>query len=125
MKTAALVLVNLIRLLFVALLALGFQFWSGQSSSLVPLHMRLGEVLVTLLWILAVISVSAGVCKAMVLGVAFYGVVVVAFGMRMAGLVAGSNANLFGVLHLLVGLGAVGLAEMLGGRIKRGTAVRS
>jgi hypothetical protein len=126
MKIAVLVLQNLIRLLFVALLVLGVQFWTGQASSqLVPLHMRLGEVMITLLWIMAGMSLRFGASAGLVLGTFAYGVVVVGLGMKMADLVLGGSGNLFGVLHLIVGIGAVGLAEMLGARMKRAAAVRS
>jgi hypothetical protein len=98
MKIAAVVLQNAVRVLGLSLIALGIMFWSGRSLGLVVIHMRIGEVLVGLLWVLA------------------------AFAMRMGSLLPGGAHEIIRVLHLLVGLGAIGFAESLGARIKRGLA---
>ena len=102
------------------LLVLGFMFWSGRSLELVPVHMRLGEILVSLLWILAAMGLRAGVKPGLVLGAMLYGVVVVAFGMRMGTLLPGRAHEVIRVLHFLIGLGAIGLAESIGVRMRRG-----
>ena len=57
MKTAAIVVQNAVRVLGLALIVLGFLFWSRTAFSLIPLHMRLGETLVALLWILAILGI--------------------------------------------------------------------
>jgi hypothetical protein len=49
-----------------------------------------------------------------------YGVVVVAFGMRMGTLLPGRAHEVIRVLHFLIGLGAIGLAESIGVRMRRG-----
>ena len=56
MKIATLVIQNAVRLLGVVMIVLGLLFWSGRSFELVPVHMRLGEILVGLLWILAAMA---------------------------------------------------------------------
>src|SRR5204862_463201 len=101
------------------LIALGIMFWSGRSFELVPIHMRIGEVLVGLLWVLAGIGMRAGVKPGLALGAIFYGVIVVAFGMRMGTFLPGGAHEIIRVLHLLLGLGAIGFAESLSARIKR------
>jgi len=116
------VIQNVVRVLGLILLALGFMFWSGRSFEYIPLHMRLGEILVSLLWIIAAMGMRAGVKPGMVLGAMFYGLIVVAFGMRMGGLMPGSAHEVIRVLHFLFGLGAIGLVEMIGAKIKRGGA---
>jgi len=122
MKTAALILVNAIRLLGVILIGLGLAFWSGNAYNLIPVHMRMGEILVGLLWVLAGISTRSGVKPMLALLAMFYGVFVVGFGMRMGGLLPGPAHELIRVLHLLFGLGAIGFAEAIGGRVKRAAA---
>lgn len=119
MKTAVLVLQNAIRLLGVILIALGIMFWTGHSLDLVGVHRRVGEVLVTLLWILAGIGMRAGVRPGFALGTIVYGFFVVLFAMRMGGFLAGGAHVVIQILHLLFGLGAMGLAESLAAKVKR------
>ncbi len=101
------------------MLVLGFMFWSGRSLEMVPVHMRLGEILVSLLWILAAMGLRAGVKPGLVLGAMLYGVIVVAFGLRMGTLLPGRAHEAIRILHFLIGLGAIGLAESIGVRIRR------
>ena len=122
MKTATVILVNIARVLGLILIGLGITFWSGHSFELIPVHMRIGEVLVGLLWILAGMSVRAGVKPALALGAMFYGAIVVAFAMRMGTFLPGGSHEVIRVTHLLLGLGALGFAESLAARIKRGLA---
>jgi len=122
MKIATTIVQNVVRLLALALIALGVQFWSGRSFALLPVHMRMGEVLIALLWILAGMGLRAGVRPGLALGTIVYGFFVVAFGMNMGSFLPGRAHEVIRVAHLLVGLGAVGLAESIGARIKRGVA---
>src|SRR5207249_7878458 len=73
MKIAAMVILNAVRVLGLILLVLGFMFWSGRSYELVPVHMRIGEVLIGLLWILAAMGLRSGLSPGLVLGAMFYG----------------------------------------------------
>ena len=85
MKKGAKILQMIIRLLGLVMIVLGVMFWMGNSLSLIPLHMRLGEVLVTCLWILTGMSTRMGVRPPLALGVMLYGAFVVGFGMRKIG----------------------------------------
>jgi hypothetical protein len=122
MRIAALIIQNVVRLLGVILLVLGFLFWSGRSLELIPVHRNIGEVLIALLWILAGVGLRRGVPPALVLGGMFYGVIVLAFAFQMQGLLPGGAHEIIRVVHLLFGLGAIGLVEMIGARIKRAAA---
>jgi hypothetical protein len=119
MRVAAVVIQNAVRVLGLILLLLGFLFWSGHSLRFVPVHMRIGEVLIGLLWILAGIGLRKGVPPGLVLGGMFYGVIVLAFAFRMGSFLPGEAHEIIRVMHLLLGLGAIGMVEMIGGRIKR------
>ena len=119
MRMAALVIQNAVRLLGLILLVLGFRFWTGHSLRFVPVHRNIGEVVVALLWILSGIGLRRGVPPALVLGGMFYGVIVLAFAFRMQMLLPGDAHEVIRVIHLLLGLGAIGMVEMIGGRIKR------
>ena len=122
MKIATMVIQNAVRVLGLILLVLGFMFWSGHSFDLIPVHMRLGEILVGLLWIIAVMGLRAGVKPGLVLGAIFYGLIVVGFAMRMGSLLPGGAHEVIRVVHFLFGLGAIGMVEMIGAKIKRGIA---
>ena len=119
MRVAALVIQNAVRLLGLILLVLGFRFWTGHSLRFVPVHMRIGEVVIGLLWILSAIGLRKGVPPGLVLGGMFYGVIVLAFAFRMGTFLPGGAHEVIRVVHLLLGLGAIGMVEMIGGRIKR------
>jgi hypothetical protein len=122
MKIATMVIQNAVRILGLILLVLGFMFWSRHNFDLVPLHMRLGEILVSLLWIIAAMGLRAGVKPGLVLGAMFYGLIVVAFAFRMGGLLPGGAHEVVRIVHFLFGVGAIGLVEMIGAKIKRGIA---
>jgi hypothetical protein len=122
MRVAALVIQNAVRLLGLILLVLGLRFWTGHSLRFVPVHMRIGEIVVGLLWILAAMGLRRGVPPGLVLGGMFYGVIVLAFAFRMQMFLPGGAHEVIRVVHFLFGLGAIGMVEMIGGRIKRAAA---
>jgi uncharacterized membrane protein YuzA (DUF378 family) len=121
MKVFALIVQNLIRLLFLVLLVIGIMFWTGHAFNLLPLHMHLGESLVGLLWILAVFGMVARVSPILTVGAILWGALVVFFGRDMGSMLPGPAHEAIRVIHLLIGLIAVALAEMIGARIKRRT----
>lgn len=118
MKNAVKVLQYAVRLLALLQVALGFQFWSGRSFVLLPVHVRMGEMLIALLWIVAGIGLRAGV-TGLAISAIVYGFLAFAFAMNMGKMLPGGAHEVIRVLHLLIGLGAVGLAEILAARIKR------
>jgi ABC-type long-subunit fatty acid transport system fused permease/ATPase subunit len=119
MKTAAAIVQNAVRLLGLTLIVLGFLFWSRTAFSFIPLHMRLGETLVALLWILAILGIVAKAPAGLIAAAILWGLVVVGFGMNMGGFLPGRAHEVIRVAHFLIGLAAIGLAESLAARIKR------
>src|ERR1700693_322594 len=119
MKTAAVIVQNAVRVLGLALIVLGFLFWSRTAFSLIPLHMRLGETLVALLWILAILGIRAKASAGLIAASIIWGFVVVGFGMTMGRFLPGRAHEVIRVAHFLIGLGAIGLSESLAARIKR------
>src|ERR1700676_4362767 len=99
MKNAVSVVQYAVRLLALLLVALGFQFWSGRSFGLLPVHMRMGEVLIALLCILAGIGLRAGIKPGMAIGAIVYGFLVFAFAMNMAKLLPGGAHEVIRLLH--------------------------
>jgi hypothetical protein len=122
MKTATVILQNAVRVLGLTLIVLGFLFWSRTAFSLIPLHMRLGETLVALLWILALLGVPAKAPAGLIAAAILWGLVVVGFGMNMGGLLPGRAHEVIRVAHFLIGLSAIGLSESLAARMKRAIA---
>ena len=119
MRVAALLIQNIVRLLGLILLVLGLRFWTGHSLRFVPVHSQIGEIVIGLLWILSAIGLRKGVPPGLVLGGMFYGVIGLAFAFRMQMFLPGGAHEVIRVVHLLLGLGAIGMVEMIGGRIKR------
>jgi hypothetical protein len=123
MRTATTAAQMLVRACGVVQLVLGGLFWTGNALGLVPLHMLVGFLLVLGLWTLAALAARAGVPASMVALAAVWGLVVPVLGLNQERLLVGSAHWVIEVLHLLVGLGALGLAERLAARTRERTAV--
>ena len=106
------------RVVGVVQLGLGLAFWTGNALGLVDLHQLLGILLVLALWILAALARRAGVPAGMVAGAAVLGLVVPIVGLTQRELLPGSAHVVVEVIHLLLGLGLLGLAENLAVRAK-------
>jgi len=108
----------LVRATGVVQLLLGGLFWTGNALDLVPLHQTIGFLLVFGLWTLAALAARAGVRPPLVALAAVWGLIVLVLGLTQTRLLVGSAHWLIEVLHLVVGLGAIGQAEALAARIK-------
>lgn len=122
MRTATVAAQMLVRLLGVVLIVLGVLFWTGIARSLIPLHMLLGLLLVLALWVLAALGARARVGTGLVVVAVLWGIVVLVVGMVQTRLLPGAAHWVIQVLHLVIGLVAMSFAEVVAGRIKRGTA---
>jgi hypothetical protein len=107
-----------IRAAWLVQLALGLAFWTGNALGLVDLHQLLGILLVLALWTMAVLAYRAGVPAGLVAAAAVYGLLVAVVGLIQRELVPGSAHWVIEVIHLLLGIGLVGLAENLATRAK-------
>jgi hypothetical protein len=123
MRTTATVAQWLVRVTGLIQIVLGLAFWTGNQLALVPLHMLLGLVLVLALWTLAFVGARSGVQPGLVAAAFVWGLVVPILGVTQGDILTTGPHWLIQVLHLLVGLAAIGLAEAVGARIRRsGTA---
>lgn len=107
-----------IRVLGVVQLLLGILFWTGNALGLVDLHQFLGILLVLALWTQAALAHRAGVPGGLVAGAAVYGLIVPIVGLTQRELLPGSAHWVIQVIHLLLGIGLIGLAESLATRAK-------
>ncbi|HEY7981137.1 MAG TPA: hypothetical protein VID19_06610 [Candidatus Eremiobacteraceae bacterium] len=113
MKAVSGVLVILVRIMFLIQLVLGISFWTGHAFSLIGVHMLLGLAIVACLWISAIMAATVRVHAGIVVAALLWGAIVVALGMTQASLVPGPAHWTIQVLHLLVGIGAIGLNERI------------
>ena len=107
-----------IRVIWVVQLVLGVLFWTGNALGLVDLHQLIGILIVLGLWTQAVLAARAGVQPGMVAAAAVWGLVVIVVGLTQRDLLPGSAHVVIEVLHLLLGIGLIGLAENLATRAK-------
>ena len=124
MNTTATVLRILVRALGVAQILLGLLFWTAPIHqnfgvyTLVPLHMLCGLSIVICLWVLAALGARAGAGAGRVAFAVFWGFFVPVFGVVHGGILQGEWHWVIQVLHLLVGVVAIGQVESLATRIK-------
>ena len=117
MPKTATVLLMLVRFTGLFQLVLGVLFWSGSATSLIPVHITVGVIFVVALMALAVLATRAA--RGLAVTTIVWGVVVAALGFVQTALLPGAAHWVVQVLHLLVGLAAIGLGEVLGGRMRR------
>jgi len=121
-NTAATTLRILVGIDGLLLITLGTLFWTGNADALIPVHMLLGIALVLALWILSALAAIAGVHRGLVTLAALWGIVVLVLGLTQERLLPGGAHWLIQTLHLLVGLTAIALAQILAIRISRRSA---
>jgi hypothetical protein len=109
----------LIRVLAVVQVTMGVLFWTGNAYTLIGLHMLSGIALVVALWIQAAIAARAGIGFGLPAVAFVWGILAVGLGLTQDSLLTGDLHWLIKVLHLLVGVGAVGQAESLAVRTLR------
>jgi hypothetical protein len=118
MKGATTVSQGIVRLFGVIQIVSGLLFWTGNALALVPLHMLSGLLVVIGLWVLSGIGARAGVGPARLAVAVLWGLFVAVFGLVQTAILPGDLHWIIQVLHLLVGLAAMGQAETIGARIK-------
>jgi FtsH-binding integral membrane protein len=111
----------LVRITGILLLILGLLIWTENMTNLIQIHMLLGVILVLSLLVLAVVTYRAGVPLGMAIGLAVLAVVVLVLGMTQMSLLPRPDPNhwIVQVVHLLLGMAAIGMAEAIGGRLRR------
>jgi hypothetical protein len=106
-----------VRLCGVALIVLGVLIWTGDRQ-FIQAHMGLGVLLVLALWVLAALGVRARVASNLVIRAVIWGAVVLAYGIYQTRIWPGRLHVYVRVLHLVVGLIAMSVGELLAARIE-------
>jgi hypothetical protein len=110
----------LVRAAFLVQIVLGVIFWTGNALGLKNLHMLIGFILVLSLEVIVVAAARRGVDTGLWALAGVWGIVTVLFGVTQESILTGSAHWVIRVLHLLVGIGAIGFSEALAGRIESG-----
>jgi hypothetical protein len=92
---------------------LGIGFWTGHWAGLVNAHMAIGALFVITLWVIAGIAAAHGRPGRLVALGFVWGVVVLALGMTQQRILTGDLHWIIRVLHLVVGIAAMPIAERL------------
>jgi len=119
MQTATKIALGAVRLTGFIQVLLGILFWTGRAIPLVPVHMTVGLIFVLGLWVLAGVGVQAQVDWRLSALAAGWGAVVVALGMTQTRLLIGPMHWIVQVAHLLVGIAAMALGNVLARQVSR------
>jgi hypothetical protein len=103
-------------------IVLGILFWTGNADSLQIVHIVIGILVVLSLWTLGIAQGMQGGSFGLALATFVVGFLLALVGLFQTRWLIGSNHWVIQVIHLLLGLSAIGLAEMISGRYRRMTA---
>jgi hypothetical protein len=112
MRTLIKTLLMLARILVTAQIILGLLIWWGRIS-LTQIHITLGSLYVLDLWVLGVIALFALSARGLSLLTLLMGGVIMWLGVAQANLLVGPAHWAVRVVHLLLGISAMGLVEPL------------
>ena len=106
----------ILRLVFLVSLILGVVLWSGRGYEYLRLHMWLGFIITFALLALVIISLLARARPALASVTLLWAVALPALGIAQLRIMPGPNHWIIRVVHLLLGIGAIGLGEVLAKR---------
>jgi hypothetical protein len=111
MRNSTSVALWVVRVTGVIQLALGVLFWTGSATYLVPVHMLVGTIFVLALWFLGFQAIVTGAAASLGIVSILWGLLTVGLGMTQATILPGPLHWVIQVVHLLVGMAAMGLAD--------------
>lgn len=116
--------IMVLRLAVLFNLITGIIFWTGNADPLQIVHLILGILAVLSLWMLGIMQGLRGGSFGLALGTFFVGFLLALVGLFQKNWLPEPNANhwIIQVIHLVLGLAAIGLGEMVAGRYRRLTA---
>ena len=117
--------VNIIRIGVLIQLVSGILFWTGNADSFQIAHIVIGILIVLSLWTIGIVQGLQGGSFGLALATFVIGFLLTLVGLFQTRWLIGSNHWIIQVIHLLLGLSAIGLAEMIGGRYRRMTAKKA
>jgi hypothetical protein len=107
------------RVIAVVQVALGILVWTGHADSVIPVHIAVGLVLVVDLWAAVALGLRSGAPAGLAVVALVWSVGMPVFGLVQTNVLTGDIHIAVQVLHLVVGLTAVGLVEGLARSTRR------
>ena len=103
---------------------LGLLFWSRNALNLIPFHMLLGILVVLSLWIVGIgQAFTRGGSWPLAGGALLLGLLVIFVGIRQSSLLVGPFHWVIQVVHLLLGMLAIGVGQMAAARWRKSGAI--
>jgi hypothetical protein len=103
-------------------LILGFIIWLGNADSLFLVHIIIGSLLVVALLTLSYLAARSKIPISLMILAVVWALVLPVWGLIQEKLLPGTGHWIIQVLHLLCGVGAIGMAEMLSAQIRKKSA---
>lgn len=122
MQTWTKVLLMLMRLTWLVGLILGLYIWTSHGYSVLKPHIALGFTSALLLMLILLTGIAAKAKPIHILLAAVWVVLLPVIGFGQLHWLPGANHWLIRVVHLLIGLFAIGSAEMIGAHAARSQA---
>lgn len=113
----------IVRVLGLVMIMLGLLIWTGSFDGLVPIHMLVGLAFVLSLWALAYVAGRAGVARGLVIGAVVIGALLPILGVTQQQILPGDGHIVVRVVHVALGLAAIGLGEALAGASRKRSGV--
>jgi hypothetical protein len=114
MRTTAAISIWIVRVSGTLQLVLGILFWTGHAYGYLPLHIINGVLIVLTLWTVAALALAARTRRGLAVFGVLWGLALPAFGLGQATVLVGPMHWIVRVVHLLMGLAAMGVAGTLG-----------
>lgn len=114
-----------LRVVFIINLVLGIVFWTGnEPAGLVLIHMLLGILFVALLWVVGTMAALRTGSIGLQVSTFVVGLIIAIVGLTQQGIVEGSAHVVVQIIHLLLAITGIGLAEMASARVRRKAAAK-
>jgi hypothetical protein len=117
--------VNVLRVAALLALILGILNWANHPLGSILIHMFLGFIVVLTLWILGGAIVSSKGGTGLGIGAFVLGLIVLLWGLFQTRILPEPNSVhwIVQVIHLIIGLSAIGMGEAIAGRYRRQSQV--
>lgn len=113
---------NVLRISALLALILGILSWIGVlPDSFIAIHMLLGIIVVLSLWVLGGVIATTRGGIGLAIGAFVLGLITLALGLTQKQILPNPNSAhwVIQVVHLLIGLSAIGMGEAISGRYRR------
>ncbi len=107
----------ILRIAFLIALILGIALWTGHATAYLSLHMWLGFIITFDLLLLVILAFLSGVSVALPFLSLIWAVLLPVIGIAQLKVMLGASHWVIQVIHVLLGIGSIGLGEVLAGRI--------